>query len=128
MSWASLIPTALKIVYRLIKYFTSKNYRDEKKREKKRKEREKLHEAVKNGDTGEVNRRVRRILKVLPIAFLLTVGGCVGNSGGEVMYIAEEEKVVRMEHKGESGWWVPDAVMFKLIDEAETENGKQGDE
>lgn len=126
MGWASLIPTVLKIIMHIVKYFTSKRYRNQKKNEKRQQERKKLKNAVNKGDTGEVNKRVRKILKVLPVAFIISVGGCVSTGGDEqVMYIAEEQKVIRMEHNGETGWWVPDAVMFKLVDEAESNEKKQ---
>lgn len=82
-------------------------------------------EAIKTGDEAEVNRRLHRLRLALlvPITVVCLAGpGCVSASPERVVYIAEQDKAVRLDLAGRPGWWLSDDVFAQLLEAAERSN------
>lgn len=73
-------------------------------------------EAVRKGDEDKVNAHIQTLLRSAVLwAFL---GLCAGCATTEVVYVPETDRAIRMEHDGRPGWWLPDAVMARLLEDA----------
>lgn len=74
-------------------------------------------EAVRKGDEDRVNAHIQTLLRVVVLwAVLGLCAGCVGTT--KVVYVPETDRAIRMEHAGRPGWWLPDAVMARLLEDA----------
>ena len=75
-----------------------------------------LGESVRDGDQDAVNAAIQRMLRVAVMCGSLWLCGCATHP--EVVYVPETDRAVRLQHDGRSGWWLPDAVMAKLLEDA----------
>lgn len=113
-----IVSIVLNIVLEAIKYFTSKNFREKKKKEKKVKDRIKLEKAVRNEDKKEINKRIKKLL-IISIIFIPILSGCSNTYPETTVFVDEELAVEPIEYKGNKGWWVPNPTMIKLLDKLE---------
>jgi hypothetical protein len=74
--------------------------------------------AVIRGDEEALNERLSHLLKVATLAFLVAAlsAGCART---RVVYVPESERAVRSEHAGQSGWWLPDSAMARILERLE---------
>ena len=74
-------------------------------------------DAVRKGDQDAVNARVRDLMRVAVLWALLGLSvGC--GTTTRVVYVPENEKVIRLDYEGRQGWWVPDSIMARLMEDA----------
>ena len=93
------------------------------------KEQQKIAEEVRNKDVDAVNARIQSFRRTpLPLVTIaVAVFALAGCTTTKVVYVEEQDKVVPMQHAGQSGWWVPDHVMIDILtrlDEAERQTKK----
>ena len=71
--------------------------------------------AIQTGDENKVNARIQTIIKVVAVSFLL----CSCQVPTKVIYVPADEKAIPIVYNGQQGWFVPNAIMQKLLDAAD---------
>ena len=72
-------------------------------------------EAVRKGDEDAVNAKLQQLLKLVAVLGCLELAGCTATT---VVYVPESEQAVRLQMAGKPGWWLPDSVMARLMEDA----------
>ena len=68
--------------------------------------------ASRDGDADEINKTLRKYL-ALPLVCIPLLSGCRTT---DVVYIAEGDRVIEMEHNGAPGWWVPQPIFERMME------------
>lgn len=78
-------------------------------------------DAVYQGRKDEVNRKIGNVLRVVVLASLCGLGGCVagGCARAVTRYVPADRAVIPETREGVSGWFVPNATMDDLLKAAQ---------
>ncbi len=85
---------------------------ERKNRKAEDKEVEAAINASREKDADEINKTLRKYL-ALPLLCIPLFAGCRTT---EVVYVADSDKVIAMEHNGAQGWWVPQPIFEKMME------------
>jgi hypothetical protein len=98
-----------------LKWLAHKNDPATVKRNDKKSEDKAVEQAIKDsrdGDADAINKTLRKYL-ALPLLCIPLFAGCRTT---EVVYVADSDKVISMEHNGAPGWWVPQPIFEKMVE------------
>lgn len=98
---------------------TAKAEREKAEAAKVQGEVDRAQKAVTTGDADEVNKTLRKNGLLILVVMLALCSGCAG----KVVYIERDDAAVRYELNGKKGWFVPDATMARLMEQAIRNSG-----